>query len=974
MNVKKIKTTLLIAVLILSPIFAVMAMADLPEGFMLGVKNEAYSQWDDYMHYVGQYSVLLETYGDPGSGDEARIVIPMPEGFTLGDLNSISWEYYLVTGYAPHVDIMVDTNGDGVIDDALVVEYAYNDADSTTSHGLGLTGAWYTTFSDDGNGPAAVTDTAMAWATTGAPGPLDMTDTNFIYHSLAEWKTGVTYTLGAVTKTINEYTPVLALEFEVDNWIVQTEAYIDNIEINGDVYDLEFEEGEPIDTIVTGTGEISSPDANATVYYDGADNVAITIEDLEEDDVEESTFGAVGEYFDVKIDDPTAVDGLEIMFHYDDADILAAGLDEEQLVMYWYDGTDWSACSDYWVNTVDNILSAWVDDTTIPSLSNLTGTQFGPGGGMVIDAEYYNSFDIVSVMLGDTEQNTDPEVAEVASVYVWSDTDFVLGSTIALMETGVDTGVFAGTFNLVEDSPGAGELLVSTGDFFYVEYYGCDPSWKYFDDWAIIDDIAPVVEITEIDGVLVTDVAFSDFVTGVFDITADIDEEWIFDLLVTGDLSLIAAELTDQTSGTFDIEWDTEAKVLTVPLWPDDTYSVTVTATDGADNTGADSIILTVDNTGPIVTNPLVSPLIIGESVSSTIVLTATVVDAGIGVDTVTVDCSSIGEGTVDLVQVGTTDVYKATVIGVDVDTEDTYELPISALDLLGNENSLAFITLEVIDDTDGPTGLTVTDVEPICGGLIIKGLYADDALTGVVSYDILMNGTTWMDVSEEDLTATTWTSGAVVLNRMVVLAGNAGEYVNVTVIAYDQATNPSDEIIIYEGMIPEGEWSPVRLYTGWNLVSLPLIPDSSDREDVLSLILDQGASGIVVSYGYDQYLDIWIPNPAEITDGYGYWLYALDDDVMIVEGIDRLPAPLPPATYEFTSGWVLAGYKATYPMTIEEYTDSLADNSYFSTVYIWNAETPAWNTLDTTADSLDPGQGFWIWMYADQDLIPPMD
>lgn len=182
---------------------------------------------------------LLETTGDVGSGNEDRVRINMPEGTVLNDIVSISWDYYLYYGYAPHVDIILET-------DALVIEWAYNDVVGTTGHHTtSLTGDWYATF-DDGTegGPAVVTDTTMAMLASGAPGPLggELGDGNFWFASLADWKTGITFDSGSGSKTIDGDTPVLALEFEVDNWIVQTKAEIDNIKMNDNViYNFEEE-------------------------------------------------------------------------------------------------------------------------------------------------------------------------------------------------------------------------------------------------------------------------------------------------------------------------------------------------------------------------------------------------------------------------------------------------------------------------------------------------------------------------------------------------------------------------------------------------------------------------------------------------------------------------------------------------------------------------------------------------------------
>ena len=100
--------------------------AEFPWTTSLTVKNTATSTWTTTMAYTGFYSVHLQTTGTVGGGDEARFVVTLPSGITLGDIYTISWQEFLVAGYPPHVDILVDTDGDTVADDALVFEYAYN--------------------------------------------------------------------------------------------------------------------------------------------------------------------------------------------------------------------------------------------------------------------------------------------------------------------------------------------------------------------------------------------------------------------------------------------------------------------------------------------------------------------------------------------------------------------------------------------------------------------------------------------------------------------------------------------------------------------------------------------------------------------------------------------------------------------------------------------------------------------------------
>lgn len=177
---------------------------------------------------------LLSATGAIGTGNEDRIEVSVPAGTTLGDIDSIAWSEYLLEGYPPHVDVILDL-GESVTD-ALVFEYAYNSdlhyADGPMPYGA-LTDAWYQTFSDDGEGPAAVTDTSFAWISSGAPGPYPVTvslpvslpTTDFVGGTLADWKSG------GIVSSIDSSTPVLRLEIEVDNWVVDCQALVDNIEV-----------------------------------------------------------------------------------------------------------------------------------------------------------------------------------------------------------------------------------------------------------------------------------------------------------------------------------------------------------------------------------------------------------------------------------------------------------------------------------------------------------------------------------------------------------------------------------------------------------------------------------------------------------------------------------------------------------------------------------------------------------------------
>lgn len=176
--------------------------------------------------YSGDYSYYLYT-GDDGllNGTEARITIPMPEGTTLGNIDSISWMEYLEMGYPPHVDIKLLLPD--LSTDALVFEYAYNFDDHYLGGGWPTynaeTGDWYPTFNDDNDGPSLVDSDAMGWLSSGPAGPYGAAN----FGTLQEWKDEITYG----SKTVNQDTIVTAIEIEIDDWLVRTEAYVDDIDI-----------------------------------------------------------------------------------------------------------------------------------------------------------------------------------------------------------------------------------------------------------------------------------------------------------------------------------------------------------------------------------------------------------------------------------------------------------------------------------------------------------------------------------------------------------------------------------------------------------------------------------------------------------------------------------------------------------------------------------------------------------------------
>ena len=283
-----------------------------------------------------------------------------------------------------------------------------------------------------------------------------------------------------------------------------------------------------------------------------------------------------------------------------------------------------------------------------------------------------------------------------------------------------------------------------------------------------------------------------------------------------------------------------------------------------------------------------------------------------------------------------------------------------------------------IVRDYSPPDKPTYTSTQVICGGVIIKGLKATDNV-GVSKLIFYINGSIFEPpITIQELYSPTltprfdpsWvaTQGIVVLN----LTKYVGKAVNMTVKAVDMVGYESPETCIGLFNVPKGEWYPIQLYGGWNLISLPLIPANSSREAILSLTLKHGIAGVKATYAY--FRGSWILNPSTMSDGNGYWVYVNAYDILIVQGfkLSEVWAPYP-RTYTLYKGYNLLGFTSTQIRTLAEYFASIDMASYYRFIYIWDTVKQNWKLIDAKGGGvLKPGQAFWIYMYEEAVLIPP--
>jgi hypothetical protein len=410
---------------------------------------------------------------------------------------------------------------------------------------------------------------------------------------------------------------------------------------------------------------------------------------------------------------------------------------------------------------------------------------------------------------------------------------------------------------------------------------------------------------------------------------------------------------------------------------PDGPLAVKITATDKAGNVRSAENSTTVDNTAP----RIVWVKVLDKS-NAPLPYVGGVYWMGSATDKIKVNASFYNpakpiNGKIYLNTTEYTFANETATDPLDVTGSDYVTLKITLVDSARPTPNNFTQTWEIKRDKVKPSAPTFT-VQPICGGAIIRALNATDNV-GVLKYRVYINGTP-VDVSLANLNELTLTTvdghstfaGILLLN----LTDYAGKVANITIATVDYGANEGPANTAYSSTsIPEGQWYPIELYKGWNLISLPLIPANSSRAAILSLILKQGATGVTVIYEYDQYLDSWIVNPTTMTDGKGYWVYMKADDLMIVSGTVMPPPGGMPPTYTLTKGWVLAGFKSVQEMNVTYYLASVREANYFRILYVWNAEDQSWGILDreNPAAKFVPGQGFWIYMYEEEVLIPPL-
>lgn len=160
-----------------------------------------------------------------------------------------------------------------------------------------------------------------------------------------------------------------------------------------------------------------------------------------------------------------------------------------------------------------------------------------------------------------------------------------------------------------------------------------------------------------------------------------------------------------------------------------------------------------------------------------------------------------------------------------------------------------------------------------------------------------------------------------------------------------------------------------ISLDSGWNMISLPLIPDNTDIEVVLSSI--EGNYYSVMTYNPDRgWLTYLSGEPGngltEIEMGIGYWIYMNSNDILTITG--TLPSSTTTPVYV---GWNLAGYPSVYTRPVADALSSIEGNYNSVSTYFqggWLTYIPGEPVNDLT--EIKSGMGYWVDMKSNDNLV----
>jgi len=194
-----------------------------------------------------------------------------------------------------------------------------------------------------------------------------------------------------------------------------------------------------------------------------------------------------------------------------------------------------------------------------------------------------------------------------------------------------------------------------------------------------------------------------------------------------------------------------------------------------------------------------------------------------------------------------------------------------------------------------------------------------------------------------------------------------------------------------------EGKIFEIKLNKKWNLISVPVELLNDTPEAVFKDVKDSIESVWTYDPEHETCENDWcvyVPDESgtleNIKPGWGYWVLANKDDMLVIGGSIVKPGPNVPPSRHLVKGWNLIGYYGTYglpgyygPKNHKPWGHG--KYAYCALYSLVNLEGPIlteWTALGTyweprnpnqwigldRCDRMDPGAGYWIWMKVEDE------
>ena len=591
---------------------------------------------------------------------------------------------------------------------------------------------------------------------------------------------------------------------------------------------------------------------------------------------------------------------------------------------------------DDWLLTRVGVGIGWVavnDQTVLVDNIKIAGVTYNLEP-FELDAEYYNIDSTVTVTVFNMTLNEDSIRVDEHPLIMTAVSD-TAGDSIDfdLVEDGVNTGIFVGTFTVVDADPAVDELLIESVDEIQVSYdIGVELT-------ATVDTEPPeVTGMSPADGDLISNnlTAVQVSVTG--HVLAWMTVDGIVRDTATDSEPTMTYTVTDVD-----------------PLFEGE-HTAVVIAEDAAGNVNTTSWSFTVDITEPTCTITMDPESPVNATVveflfefNEDMYNESTIVIDGNATDYMT-DPDPDYEVWEDL------RVYFANYT-VDTGFNGSVIIAISgAEDIAGNEITATDFTFYI--DSVNPTAPGELAETALVNSIILDWEASEDLGSGVASYNIYKDDALIGSVDHPTTTYTdTGLMASATFNYEVGAVDFAGNELKCTAL----------EVDFVLGDVTEWE---ISLEEGWNLVSLPLIPDDSSIEVVLADIL----VNVTSVWSYDEATEGWSSyapgSPSDLSDmvdGDGYWVMMSSAATLTVYGDEMPEPPAMPPTYDLFAGWNLIGYKGLEAMNASVYLgDAVADDC----IRIYGFDDGSYFGVSMD-EPLEPGLGYWIAMAEAGTIYP---